>query len=87
MKIIGFWQTNPFPEFLWGVLQKKCKHKCFLPLFKPSRPDINVKKAEDDLKEAKSAIRKFPENEKSPERIKALNEMSKAEARIQASKN
>ena len=39
------------------------------------------------LKKAKSAISKFPENEKSSEKIKALNEISKAEARIQASKN
>ena len=49
--------------------------------------DINIKKAEDALKEAKSIISKFDENEKSPEKIKALNEISKAEARIQASKN
>ena len=49
--------------------------------------DINVKKAEEALKEAKSAISKFSENEKSPEKIKAMNEISKAEARIQASKN
>ena len=39
------------------------------------------------FKEAKSAISKFSENEKSPEKIKALNEISKAEARIQAAKN
>ena len=49
--------------------------------------DINIQKAENTLKEAKSAISKFPENEKSPEKIKALNEISKAEARIKASKN
>ena len=49
--------------------------------------DIDIKKAEDALKEAKSAISKFSDNEKSPEKIKALNEISKAEARIQASKN
>ena len=49
--------------------------------------DINVQKAEEALKEAKSAIGKFAENEKSPEKIKAINEISKAEARIQASKN
>ncbi len=49
--------------------------------------DINIEKAENTLKEAKSAISKFPENEKSPEKIKALNEISKAEARIKASKN
>ena len=49
--------------------------------------EINLEKAEDALKEAKSAISKFPENQKSPEKIKALNEISKAEARIQASKN
>ncbi len=49
--------------------------------------DINIEKAENTLREAKSAISKFPENEKSPEKIKALNEISKAEARIKASKN
>ena len=49
--------------------------------------DINVQKAEEALKEAKTAISKFAENEKSPEKIKAINEISKAEARIQASKN
>ena len=49
--------------------------------------DINIKKAEDALKEAKSAMSKFSGDEKSPEKIKALNEISKAEARIQASKN
>ena len=49
--------------------------------------DIDIEKAENTLIEAKSAIRKFPENEKSPEKIKALNEISKAEARIKASKN
>ena len=49
--------------------------------------EINIKNAEKDLNEAKSAISKFSENEKSPERIKALQEVSKAEARIQAAKN
>ena len=49
--------------------------------------EINVEEAEQALKKAKSAISKFSENEKSPERIKALNEVSKAEARIQAAKN
>ncbi len=49
--------------------------------------EINIEKAEKTLKEAKLAISKFSDNEKSPEKIKALNEISKAEARIQASKN
>ena len=49
--------------------------------------DIDIQKAEESLKEAKSAISNFAENEKSSEKIKALNEISKAEARIQASKN
>ena len=43
--------------------------------------------AEQDLKEAKLAISKFSENEKNPQKIKALQEISKAEARIQAAKN
>ncbi len=49
--------------------------------------EINVQNAEQDLKEAKIAISKFPGNEKNPEKIKALKEVSKAEARIQAAKN
>ena len=49
--------------------------------------DINVQKAEEALIEAKTAISKFADNEKSSEKIKAINEISKAEARIQASKN
>ena len=49
--------------------------------------EINVQNAEQDLKAAKLAISKFSENEKNPEKIKALNEVSKAEARIQAAKN
>ena len=49
--------------------------------------EINRQNAEEDLKKAKSAMNKFSENEKSSEKIKALNEISKAEARIQASKN
>ena len=49
--------------------------------------EINTENAEAALKEAKLAISKFSDNEKSPEKIKALNEVSKAEARIQASKN
>ena len=49
--------------------------------------EINVQNAEIDLKEAKVAISKFAENEKSPEKIKALSEVSKAEARVQAAKN
>ena len=38
-------------------------------------------------KEAKLVISKFSENEKNPEKIKALKEISKAEVRIQAAKN
>ena len=49
--------------------------------------EVNIKKAEDALKEAKLAITKFSENEKNPEKIKAMNEILKAEARIKASKN
>ena len=49
--------------------------------------DINIQNAEQDLKEAKIAISKFSESEKSPEKIKAISEVSKAEARIQAAKN
>ena len=49
--------------------------------------EINVQNAEKDLREAKIAISKFSENDKSSEKIKALRQISKAEARIQAAKN
>ncbi len=49
--------------------------------------EINVQEAENELAKAKSAVNKFSETEKSPDKIKALNEVSKAQARIQASKN
>ena len=49
--------------------------------------EINIQNAENALIEAKKAISRFSENEKSPEKIKAINEISKAEARIQASNN
>ena len=49
--------------------------------------EINVSNAEQDLKDAKQVISKFSDSEKSPEKIKALKEVSKAEARIQAAKN
>ena len=49
--------------------------------------EINLQNAEKDLKDAKIAISKFPENDKSSEKIKALSQISKAEARIQAAKN
>ena len=47
--------------------------------------EIDVQNAETDLKNAKLAISKFSEIEK--EKIKALKEISKAEARLQAAKN
>ena len=49
--------------------------------------EVNVQNAEKDLKAAQLTVNKFSENEKSPEKIKALNEVSKAEARIQAANN
>ena len=48
---------------------------------------INKQNAELELSKAKSELEKFSNNEKTPEKIKALNEVSKAQARIQASKN
>ena len=48
---------------------------------------INTQNAEEDLSKAKAELGKFSENEKSPAKIKAINEVSKAQARIQASKN
>ena len=48
---------------------------------------INTKEAEKELAKAKSEVNKFTESEKSPDKIKALKDVSKAQARIQASKN
>ena len=49
--------------------------------------EINTQQAEEELAKAKTEANKFSDNEKSPGKIKALNEISRAEARIQASKN
>jgi len=48
---------------------------------------INIQKAEEELNQAKLEVSKFSETEKSPDKIKAMNQVSKAQARIQASKN
>jgi len=49
--------------------------------------EIDEQIAQEALNNAKSELAKFSESEKSPEKIKAINELSKAQARIQASKN
>ncbi len=49
--------------------------------------DIDQKAAEEALSKAKTEFNKFTDSEKSPEKIKAINEVSKAQARLQASKN
>tara|TARA_Y100001933_G_scaffold221927_1_gene232139 strand:+ start:839 stop:1243 length:405 start_codon:yes stop_codon:yes gene_type:complete len=49
--------------------------------------EIDSEIALEALNNAKSDLAKFSESEKSPEKIKAINELSKAQARIQASKN
>jgi len=49
--------------------------------------EIDAQIAQESLNNAKSELAKFSESEKSPEKIKAINELSKAQARIQASKN
>ena len=49
--------------------------------------EIDKQNAQKALDDAKSDLAKFSESEKSPEKIKAINELSKAQARIQASKN
>ena len=48
---------------------------------------INSKDAEEALNQAKAELNKLSDTEKSSEKIKAINEVSKAQARIQASKN
>ena len=49
--------------------------------------EIDEQIAQKELDTAKSDLARFSESEKSPEKIKAINELSKAQARIQASKN
>ena len=49
--------------------------------------EINTNHAEEQLSIAKNELSKFSDNEKSPEKIKAINELSKAQARIQATKD
>ena len=48
---------------------------------------INSKDAEEALNQAKAELNKLSDTEKSSEKIKAINEVSKAQARMQASKN
>ncbi len=50
--------------------------------------EINPKAAEEALLKARTEVNKFTNtDEKSPEKIKAISEVSKAQARVQASKN
>ena len=49
--------------------------------------EINTRNAEEELNQAKLELNKYSDAEKSSEKIKAMNEVSKAQARIQASKN
>ena len=48
---------------------------------------INTQNAEEALIKAKEELSKLSDIEKSSEKIRAINEVSKAQARIQASKN
>ena len=48
---------------------------------------INSQEAEEALNKAKLELNKLSDTVKSSEKIKAINEVSKAQARIQASKN
>ena len=49
--------------------------------------NIDKKSAEEALSKARSEVNKFTDTEKSPAKIKAINEVSKAQARVQASIN
>ena len=48
---------------------------------------INTQNAEIELNKAQEELNKLSGTEKSSEKLKAINEVSKAQARIQASKN
>ena len=49
--------------------------------------DIDQKVAEEALSKATIEVNKYADTEKSPEKIKAISEVSKAKARVQASRN
>tara|TARA_B100000965_G_scaffold404900_1_gene437061 strand:- start:1342 stop:1746 length:405 start_codon:yes stop_codon:yes gene_type:complete len=49
--------------------------------------EIDQKAAEDALSKATIEVNKYTDTEKSPEKIKAISEVSRAQARVQASKN
>ncbi len=49
--------------------------------------EIDQSAAEEALRKAKTEVDKFANSEKSPDKIKAMSEVSKAQARLQASKN
>ena len=49
--------------------------------------NIDQKSAEEALSKARSEANKFKDAEKSPAKIKAISEVSKAQARVQASMN
>tara|TARA_B100000212_G_scaffold328759_1_gene293310 strand:- start:629 stop:1033 length:405 start_codon:yes stop_codon:yes gene_type:complete len=48
---------------------------------------INTQEAEEELNQAQQELNRYSEGEKNPEKIKAINAVSRAQARIQASKN
>tara|TARA_Y100001978_G_scaffold56636_1_gene50943 strand:+ start:1550 stop:1954 length:405 start_codon:yes stop_codon:yes gene_type:complete len=48
---------------------------------------INTQEAEEELNQAQQELNRYSEGEKNPEKIKAINAISRAQARIQASKN
>ena len=49
--------------------------------------EIDPSAAEEALTKAKTEVNKYTDSEKSPAKIKAISEVSKAQARLQASKN
>ena len=49
--------------------------------------NIDQKSAEEALSKARSEVNKYTDDEKSPAKIKAISEVSKAQARVQASMN
>tara|TARA_Y100000589_G_scaffold70294_1_gene62474 strand:+ start:106 stop:510 length:405 start_codon:yes stop_codon:yes gene_type:complete len=48
---------------------------------------INTQEAEEELNKAQQELNRYSEGEKNPDKIKAINAISRAQARIQASKN
>ena len=81
--------TGPFADFN-GIIEEINLDQSKVTVLVNSAEigsEIDAQNAQEAFNNAKSDLAKYSESEKSPEKIKAINELSKAQARMQASKN